>query len=101
MCTRVSEYTQHTRDGYHKLALSLSHYTYGVTTGTLAVIHSRKEVHPCYFLNADTYTYMHINTYVYMKVCNYVVMCTLFCMNWCTHIYICMYVCMQSMYIIM
>ena len=35
--TRDSKHTQHTRDACHKLALGLSHYTCGVTTGTVAV----------------------------------------------------------------
>ena len=31
------KHTQHTRDAHHELALSLPHYTCGVTTGTVAV----------------------------------------------------------------
>ena len=34
---RDSEYTQHTRDARHELALGLPHYTCGVTTSTVAV----------------------------------------------------------------
>ena len=37
VCTWASEYTQHTRNACHKLALGLPHYTCGVTTGTVAV----------------------------------------------------------------
>ena len=37
MCTRDSKHTRHTRDARHKLALSLPHYTCGVTTGTVAL----------------------------------------------------------------
>ena len=37
VCTRESKHTQHTRDARHKLALSLPHYTCGVTTHTVAV----------------------------------------------------------------
>ena len=35
--TQANEYTQHTRDAHHKLALDLPHYTCGVATGTVAV----------------------------------------------------------------
>ena len=35
--TQDSKCTQHTRDTHHELALGLPHYTYGVTTGTVAV----------------------------------------------------------------
>ena len=37
MHTLDSEYTQHTRDVRHELALGLPHYTCGVTTGAVAV----------------------------------------------------------------
>ena len=35
--TRASEHTRHMRNARHELALSLPHYTCGVTTGTVAV----------------------------------------------------------------
>ena len=35
--TQDSKHTRHTRDARHELALSLPHYTCGVTTGTVAV----------------------------------------------------------------
>ena len=34
---QASEHTRHTRNARHELALGLSHYTCGVTTGTVAV----------------------------------------------------------------
>ena len=34
---RASEHTRHTRNARHELALGLPHYTFGVTTGTVAV----------------------------------------------------------------
>ena len=37
MRTQDSKHTQHTRDACHKLTFGLPHYTYGVTTGTVAV----------------------------------------------------------------
>ena len=37
MRTWDSKHTQHTRDSCHELTLGLSHYTCGVTTGTVAV----------------------------------------------------------------
>ena len=33
----ASEHTRHTRNARHELALGLPHYTYGLTTGTVAV----------------------------------------------------------------
>ena len=37
VCTRASEHTRHTTNVCYELALGLPHYTYGVTTGTVAV----------------------------------------------------------------
>ena len=37
MRTWASEHTRHTKNARHELALGLSHYTCGVTTGTVAV----------------------------------------------------------------
>ena len=37
MRTWDSKHTGHTRDAHHELTLGLSHYTCGVTTGTVAV----------------------------------------------------------------
>ena len=37
VCMQDSKHTRHTRDAHHELALGLPHYTYGVTTGTVAV----------------------------------------------------------------
>ena len=34
---RDSKHMRHTREARHELALGLPHYTYGVTTGTVAV----------------------------------------------------------------
>ena len=37
VCMRDSKQTRHMRDARHKFALGLPHYTWGVTTGTVAV----------------------------------------------------------------
>ena len=36
VCTWASEHTRHTRNARHELALGLSHYMCGVTTGRVA-----------------------------------------------------------------
>ena len=38
MHKQESKHTRHTRDARHELALGLPHYTFGVTTGTVAVV---------------------------------------------------------------